>query len=98
MSLVSGLMYGFYVTSSQCTPVNPPRSAPACSVSWQEVWQFYVSELGLVAHLRLALDDDRPAVLSAAAAALAAVVRRGRELCPVQCRSGWVGNLHQWPP
>ncbi|GLI68847.1 hypothetical protein VaNZ11_013391, partial [Volvox africanus] len=40
--------------------------APAYSVSWQEVWQFFVSELGLAAHLRLALDDDRPAVLAAA--------------------------------
>ncbi|GFR41250.1 hypothetical protein Agub_g1924, partial [Astrephomene gubernaculifera] len=48
--------------------------APACSVSWQQVWQFFVSQLGLAAHLRLALDDDRPAVLAAAAAALAAVL------------------------
>ena len=55
----------------------PPFSAPACSVSWQEVWQFFISELGLVAHLRLALDDDRPAVVAAAAAALAAVVSGG---------------------
>ncbi|GIL43290.1 hypothetical protein Vafri_1075, partial [Volvox africanus] len=55
-------------------PEHLRNRAPAYSVSWQEVWQFFVSELGLAAHLRLALDDERPAVLAAAAAALAAVL------------------------
>ncbi len=50
-------------------------------MSWQEVWQFLVSELGLAAHLRLALDDDRPNVQAAAAAALAALVSGGPGGC-----------------
>ncbi|MEW5303401.1 MAG: hypothetical protein WDW36_006098 [Sanguina aurantia] len=47
---------------------------PAVTVTWQEVWFFNVTQLVVVAHLRLALDDENPSVAAAAAGALAAVV------------------------
>lgn len=52
----------------------PPSHSPAVTVTWQEVWFFNVTQLVVVAHLRLALDDENPSVAAAAAGALAAVV------------------------
>lgn len=57
-----------------------PRSvlgSGAGRVAWQELWHFYVSELGLACHLRLALDDDRADVAANAATAVAALVGEG---------------------
>ncbi|KXZ56676.1 hypothetical protein GPECTOR_1g609 [Gonium pectorale] len=82
LSCLAGLMASARPRPEDLSMHAPPSvvervdaEVPAHSVSWQEVWQFAVSELGLVAHLRLALDDERPAVVAAAATALASVVR-----------------------
>jgi hypothetical protein len=54
-----------------------PGSPP--SVPWTSLWRYLVHELGVAAHLRLALDDPHLPVAAAAAGALEALLGGGPE-------------------